>query len=148
MRLLLGISGLGILVGFFLPWIRQTEIINGAAGGSITNVRMLSGLDLIMRGHLSGTPVAWLLLVPALGLLVACVSMLGFRWSGQLAILSALGLIVYAGYILLRTFIGLTGFGLWLVAGSVGTTILSGVITTMIVRTRADRYKSWEKARK
>jgi hypothetical protein len=116
LRVLLGFSGLGLLVGFFLPWHVFSD--QGTPRG-------LSGLALATGPDVFGTPAALMFLVPALGVLLAVSSFMGFRFAGQVAVGSAAALLGYALVVLGRMLVEVTALGLWLVAG---TTLLSLVL--------------------
>jgi hypothetical protein len=135
LRVLLGFSGLALLVGFFLPWFR----VPGAEG---TQATLQSGYALMTSGDLAGTPALLLLVVPILGAVLSATAFMGFRFSGEVAVGVAVLLIVYALYVLLQVFVQHTGEGLWIVAGSTLVILLLGVITWMLGRDKGVRGKA------
>jgi hypothetical protein len=129
LRVLIGFGGLALLVGFFLPWLQVA-----GEGEALGTLQAQSGLTLAMRADLVGTPAPLLFLVPALGIVITAVSFMGFKWSGQVAVGVALGLIGYSLYVLLQMFVQHTALGLWIVSGSVFLILLLGVIAWMTGR--------------
>jgi hypothetical protein len=107
-RVLFGLCGALLLVGFFMPWF--------VAGTMIS----MSGLGLVfasgeMVGMLAGANRLLLIVVPVLGVLLMGGSILGKRVTRWLAV-GGSGLILLFGFIILvRFFISSTGLGMWLV---------------------------------
>lgn len=95
-----------------------------------------TGLALATSEHLVGSPAKLLFLIPGLGAALSAISFMGFRWSGQVAVLFALSLIGYALYILLHMFVQHTALGLWVVTGGTFVILLLGVIAWIIGRDR------------
>ena len=107
-RVLFGVCGALLLVGFFMPWF--------VAGTMIS----MSGLGLVFAsgevvGMLAGANRFLLVVVPLLGVLLLGGSILGKRVTRWLAV-GGSGLILLFGFIILvRFFISSTGLGMWLV---------------------------------
>ena len=107
-RVLFGVCGALLLVGFFLPWFIAGTMIS------------LSGLGLVFAsgevvGMLAGANRFLLIAVPLLGALLLGGSILGKRVTRWLAVVGS-GLILLFGFIILvRFFISSTGLGMWLV---------------------------------
>lgn len=137
MRALLGFSGLSLLVGFFLPWVRFPAT---AAEGDVPGVpeHFQNGLDLLLSNDIQGTSPAAILLVPILGALLSAASFMGFRYAGHTAMAVAVGMLAYGLYVLGSMFIQFTGYGLWTVAGGTFVILLLGVATYMLGR-RGDK---------
>lgn len=131
LRVLIGIGGLALLVGFFLPWLNVS--VPGAEGAPAT-MQAQSGLTLATSGDLVGTPAPLLFLVPALGIVLIATGFMGFKWSAQVAVGIAVSLIGYALYVLLQMFVQHTAMGLWIVSGSVFLVLLLGVVAWMTGR--------------
>lgn len=131
LRVLIGFGGLALLVGFFLPWL---NVPVPAVGDAPATVQAQSGLTLATSEGLVGTPAALLFLVPALGVVLTATAFMGFKWSGQVAVGVAVGLIGYSGYVLLQMFVQHTAVGLWVVSGSVFLILLLGVLAWMTGR--------------
>lgn len=118
-RVLIGATGLAMLVGFFFPWItRQLEQQGETA--------ILSGLALLQQETLAGTPPLALVLVPLLGTALAAVAFTGFRYTPHAAISVAIVLFGYAAYILFQLFTQFTGVGLWVTTGAAFLSLLLG----------------------
>lgn len=135
MRALLGFSGLSLLVGFFLPWVRYPA----TTGEHATPEHFQNGLDLMLADDIQGTASMAILLVPILGALLSAASFMGFRYAAQTAIGVAVGMLAYGLYVLGSMFVQFTGYGLWTVAGGTFVILLLGVITYMLAkRTESD----------
>ncbi|MFI5307144.1 MAG: hypothetical protein ACHQ53_07325 [Polyangiales bacterium] len=110
-RALLIAAGLGLVIGFLLPWFS----IGGAAS--------ISGLGLlVMRGEvvemMTGPHRVLLFAVPLLGAALLVAGFMGHRIALWIA-LSA-GIVVIGGgvYTLIRLFFDATGMGMWIVVVS------------------------------
>ncbi len=107
-RVMFGVCGALLLVGFFMPWF--------VAGTMIS----MSGLGLVfaggeMVGMLAGANRLLLIVVPLLGAILLGGAILGKRLTRWLAVVGS-GLILLFGFIILvRFFISSTGLGMWLV---------------------------------
>lgn len=135
LRIILGLSGLLLLVGFFFPWLRL-EGSDGAAN-------LVTGLDVVMGGDavvraLAGqdTQRYLLLLIPGFGVALTAVGFLGIRYSGQIAAVLGILIVGYGMVMMIIFFFQRTGFGLWMILGGAFIAILAGVVT--FVRTRVD----------
>ena len=132
MRALLGFSGLSLLVGFFLPWVRYPATTG--EGGVAVPEHFQNGIDLLTSDSIQGTTPVAILLVPIVGALLSAVSFMGFRYAAQTAIAVAVTMLAYGLYVLGSMFVQLTGYGLWTVAGGTFVILLLGVITYMLAR--------------
>ncbi|MBX3276119.1 MAG: hypothetical protein KF729_38055 [Sandaracinaceae bacterium] len=127
LRIVLGVAGLLLLVGFFLDWLK----IEGPQG-----TETVSGLGLVMADHPvirgligQGGQRYALLAIPAFGAALSAVGFLGVRYSGQIA--AALGVLIvgYGVVTVLVFFFQKTGVGLWLVLGGAFVAIAAGFLT-------------------
>ena len=119
-RVIVLLAGLGLLVGFFLPWLRFGE------------VAAVSGLSLMVSSGaavdaLAGPARGLLILIPACGAtLIAC-----SVWGPRAAVIAALGsgsVILFFGlFTLARIFIETVGSGMWTVVGSALLAIGAGI---------------------
>ncbi len=132
MRALLGFSGLAMLVGFFLPWVR-VPALEGA-----TDVHFQNGMDLVLAADIEGTPAALVVIIPILGGLLSAVAFMGLRYAAQTAVGVAVVIIGYALYVLGAMFVQNTSYGLWIVSGGTFLLLLLGVATWMLARRTAD----------
>lgn len=111
LRIGLGAAGLGLVAGFFLPWVRVGQLVT------------INGLGLAVTGgdvadQMSGPHRGLILVVPVAGiaLLVGAVrGSRGLAWGGLLSgfLIFAVGL-----YTLVLLFLESTGAGMWMVAAS------------------------------
>ena len=117
LRVLLGLAGLALLVGFFLPWLRIPPLID------------TSGLDLLLDdGDAIGATQRWLLLIaPVAGLIMTAVGFLGLRWSGRVAVGLGVTVILCGAVVLIVLFFRHTAVGLWLIFGGSFTAVISGL---------------------
>ncbi len=140
MRALLGFAGLALLVGFFLPWVRNPP---DQAEGAVT---FDSGFSLAFSTTgIEGTPGIAVLIVPILGALLSAIAFMGLRYAAQTAVGVAVGILGYALYVLGSMFVQHTGYGLWVVSIGTFLTLLLGVATWMIARRGADAPPEPEK---
>ncbi|HKU38683.1 MAG TPA: hypothetical protein VJR89_11065 [Polyangiales bacterium] len=106
-RSLIGLAGLGLLIGFFLPWMNW--------GDAVT----LSGFTLVVSSGVAVDAIAG----PSHGLLfivpIAAVGMIASaifapRAAAWVALLGGGSIILYGIYALMRFFLGSTGPGMWI----------------------------------
>ena len=114
------IAGLGLFVGFFLPWLRFGEF--AAVSGLSLMVSSGAAVD-----ALAGPSRGLLILIPACGAtLIAC-----SVWGPRAAVLAALGsgsaILVFGLFTLARIFVETVGSGMWIVVGSALLAIGAGV---------------------
>jgi len=107
-RVLFGLCGGLLLVGFFLPWF--------VAGSMLS----MSGLGLVfasgeMVGMLAGANRFLLILVPLIGALLLGGAILSHRATRWLAVGGSGVILLFGFVILVRLFISTTGLGMWLV---------------------------------
>ncbi len=121
-RVLLGAAGLGLVLGFFLPWVS----IGGAAA--------ISGLGLLVtQGELvdliTGPYRILLFAVPLLGsgLLVGALS--GHRITVWLALAAGIAVLSGGLYTVIRLFLSSTGLGMWVVVASALISLAVGLLT-------------------
>lgn len=137
LRVLMGIAGLTLLVGFFLPWFHFGPDL--PANFAIPALRPLSGFDLALRPDLAGTPSGMLWLIPGLGVALAIAAFMGFRYAPQLAVAIGTWCIGYSIYVLLKSFWQHTGAGLWVVAGGVFLVLVFGIAAWLSARHHGQR---------
>ncbi len=135
LRIILGVAGLLLLIGFFFPWLRLE-----AADGQFN---LVTGLDVVMAGDpvvraLVGqdTQRYLLLLIPVFGVALTAVGFLGIRFSGQISAVLGILIVGYGMVTFIIFFFQRTGFGLWMILGGAFIAILAGVVT--FVRARVD----------
>jgi hypothetical protein len=109
-RVLLGIAGLGLLAGFFMPWLRFGDMV------------VLSGFSLSASSGdavevISGRGRALLFMVPISALALMACAYTGHRISIWVALLSSAVLLAYGAFTIVRLFLASTGVGMWIVVG-------------------------------
>ena len=102
-RTLLVLTGVALLVGFFLPWF---DI--GLGGG-------VSGFSAARRLPTGASFTAMLWFVPLGGLAMIATAVSDLRYARLTSVLVGLALVGYAVVQTVRVFFATTGFGLWLV---------------------------------
>lgn len=109
-RVLLGLAGFGLLVGFFMPWVR------------FGNMVVLSGFSLSASSGdavevLSGSGRALLFMVPLSAVALIVCAYTGHRIWVWVALLTSAVLLSYGAFTVVRLFLQSTGAGMWLVVG-------------------------------
>lgn len=135
-RVLIGGSGLAMLVGFFLPWVQDTP----ASADAVATFS--SGLELLMQTDVAGTPPVAVIVVPVLGTALAAIAFTGFRYTAYVALTVSLLLFGYAAYVLFHIFMQLTGVGLWVTTGAAFSAMLLGAGTLLWMRRAADKARA------
>lgn len=120
-RVLLGLVGAGLLSGFFMPWLELGQMVS------------MSGLNLATTGgqaidSMSGPHRLIVFVVPIAGAGLLYAAVRGYRhieWLGLVC-----GCVIFGAgvFTLVRAFLGTTGAGMWLVAGSAMLAILIGTL--------------------
>lgn len=134
-RALIGATGLAMLVGFFLDWVRLDL---AADHGTV----MLNGLSLLSQESLAGTPSIAVIVVPVLGTALAAIAFTGFRYTAYVAIAVSVLLFGYAAYVLFQLFVAHTGMGLWITTGAAFLSLLLGAGTLLWTRRVAEKAKA------
>jgi len=107
-RALLAASGLTMLVGFFMPWLKIGSLLTISgfglvfASGDVVNV-------------VSGTSRFMLVVVPLLGILLSVGAILGHRLTPWVALAGATAILGFGFLRVLELFVTSTGLGMWLV---------------------------------
>ena len=136
LRIVLGLSGVMLVAGFFLPWIRL-EAINPERSARLAQTEaptFVSGLEIAVGGNTLITTVTaaapWevLFLIPLLGAALAAVGFLGNRWSGVIG--AALGVLIvgYGLVTVILLFFSTTSYGLWIVLGGAFVAVAAGTL--------------------
>jgi hypothetical protein len=134
-RALIGATGLAMLVGFFLDWVRLDL---AADHGTV----MLNGLSLLSQESLAGTPSIAVIVVPVLGTALAAIAFTGFRYTAYVAIAVSVLLFGYAAYVLFQLFVAHTGMGLWITTGAAFLSLLLGAGTLLWTRRVTEKAKA------
>lgn len=134
-RVLIGVTGLAMLVGFFFPWVRRELEAEG-------ETVLLSGLSLLQQESLAGTPPIAVIMVPVLGTALAAIAFTGFRYTAYVAIGVSVLLFGYAAYVLFQLFVQHTGLGLWITTGAAFLSLLFGAGALFWMRRAAEKAKA------
>lgn len=121
LRVVFAICGMGLLVGFFLPWFSVGELMS------------VSGLGLVfsdgqMVHMLSGSHRFLLFAIPALAVALVVGAVFGNRVVSWAAVGGGLLILGYGVYTLLRLFLSSTGPGMWLVIFSSVAALSLGLV--------------------
>jgi len=105
------LSGAGLLVGFFLPWVKLGALVS------------VSGLGLVFAegdvvSMISGSNRFLLFAIPLLAVALMVLGALGQKAASWVAAAGGVAILGYAVYTVLSLFLASTGFGMWLVAAS------------------------------
>ncbi|MCO4773442.1 MAG: hypothetical protein KDA24_25640 [Deltaproteobacteria bacterium] len=118
------ISGLALVVAFFLPWLEQTDI----------NLRTLTGLQIVLDGEMSSQTRAAVAAVPGLGIILLIAGYVGRRSALFVGLLAGISLIVVGAWQTLSYLAESIGTGLWVVAAASLLAVIGGIPWQRIVR--------------
>ena len=117
-RVLCGVVGVTLIVGFLVPWVQVTE----SSSGRIT------GLELAIDGATSGTPHVLLFLLPTIGLGLLVTGWWGRRRACMTGLVAAGVTILLGGaWQTLMYVAAAIGPGLWLVAACGFAALIGGL---------------------
>lgn len=111
MRGIVLIAGLGLLVGFFLPWLRFGEF--AAVSGLSLMVSSGTAVD-----ALAGPSRGLLIVIPGCGAALIACSLFGPRVAVLASLAAGLAILVFGLITLARVFIETMGPGMWIVTAS------------------------------
>jgi hypothetical protein len=110
----LTLIGASLVAAFFLPWIDL-------------GVASLSGFDLVRARHVELLTRILILGVPLTGLGLMAAAATGERRTRALAIVTGLGILGYTSFEVARSFLKITGYGLWIVLGCAVAALVTGL---------------------
>jgi hypothetical protein len=110
-RLVFATCGLGLLVGFLMPWITVGELVSVSGLGLVVS-------DGQMVSMLSGSHRFLLFAIPALAVVLVLGGVLGNRLASWAAVAGGALVLGYGLFTVIRLFLSSTGLGMWLVIGS------------------------------
>jgi hypothetical protein len=116
-NMVLGITGLALVVGFFMPWID----VGGLHG--------VSGWDMVCSEQLSLITRIILALCPLGGAVLALSAFGRSNKAAQLGLAVGAGVLGYTFYKLAYGFIKVTGAGLWMVLAGATVALAIGLLT-------------------
>lgn len=111
LRALVFVGGLGLVVGFFLPWLRFGEFA------------AVSGLSLMVSSGqavdaLAGPARGLLVLIPVSGGALIAASVFGPRLAVLAALVGGIVVLAFGFFTLARVFLETMGAGMWVVVAS------------------------------
>lgn len=111
LRALVFLSGLGLLLGFFLPWIRFGQFAS------------VSGLSLLVSSGqavdaLAGPARGMLILIPVSGGTLVAASVFGPRLAVVVSLVGGIVVLAFGLFTLARVFLETMGAGMWVVVAS------------------------------
>lgn len=114
------VAGLGLLIGFFLPWLRFGE------------VAAVSGLSLMVSSGtvvnaLAGPSRSLLVIIPVAGAALIASSILAPRLIPFVSLLSGLAILLFGLFTLARVFLQTVGLGMWIVVVSALVAMAIGI---------------------
>ena len=115
------LAGAGLLVGFFLPWVKLGALVS------------VSGLGLVFAegdvvSMISGSNRFLLFAIPLLAATLMVLGALGQKAASWVGAVGGVAILGYAVYTVLSVFLASTGFGMWLVAASTLVALSLGFI--------------------
>lgn len=114
-QLWMGIAGLALVFGFFMPWIDILGLVNA------------SGWDLVRDSHLGMGTRAVIGLCPIAGISLALAGFGKSRNADWVAVASGLGVLGYTGFKVAYAFAKITGWGLWLILAAGAVALVVGL---------------------
>ena len=118
------VSGVALIVGFFLPW-RQATALDSVS---------VSGLDIVLKGLMEPSTRYAVLAVPLLGITLLVAGYVGRRTALFVGLLAGLTLILVGAWQTLSYLAESIGTGLWVVAGASLLALIGGIPWQRIVR--------------
>jgi len=107
-RVVFGLCGAALLVGFFMPWFLVGQFLSMSGFGLVFTSGQLVGL-------LAGANRSLLIAVPLLGVLLIIGSVWGHRITSWFAAGGAFTLLAFAFISVMHVFLSSTGAGMWIV---------------------------------
>jgi hypothetical protein len=104
-------SGAGLLVGFFMPWVKLGALVSVSGFGLVF-------ADGDMVSMISGSNRFFLFAIPLLAVALIVLAVLGQRAASWVGAAGGVAVLGYAVYTVLSLFLASTGLGMWLVAAS------------------------------
>lgn len=127
LRVLQGLSGVGLIIGFFMPWIKLGETVS------------LSGFSLVLTGgleQLSPPSRGLIFSIPLIGLALLATAIKGFRGLGWAGLATGILIGLVGMYTLISAFLDSTGVGMWLVSGAALLAMGTGALALRLSKGR------------
>ncbi len=130
LRIALGTAGLLMVIGFFLPWLKLEDL------ATVSGMQLVIDDNPVIRALVGDDTQRWLLLViPGFGLALTAVGFLGVRYSGHIAAVMGLLIVLYGVITMILFLFQKTGLGLWLIV--IGAIVAVAAGTFAWARSRA-----------
>jgi len=110
-RAIVVITGVGLLIGFFLPWIRFADV------AAVSGLSLLVSSGTVVEA-LAGPSRGLLILIPVCGAALIACGIFGPRLAALAALASGLAIIGFGLFTLARVFVATVGTGMWVVVVS------------------------------
>jgi hypothetical protein len=115
------LAGAGLLIGFFLPWVKLGALVSVSGFGLVFAegdvVSMISGSNRFL-----------LFAIPLLAVTLMVLGVLGQKAASWVGATGGVAVLGYAVYTVLSLFLASTGIGMWLVAASTLVALSLGFI--------------------
>lgn len=111
LRALVLVAGLGLLGGFFLPWLSFGEF------AAVSGLSLLVSSGTVVEA-LSGPSRGLLVMIPVCGTVLVASGVLAPRLAPVAALASGVAILAFGLFTLARVFFQTVGLGMWLVVGS------------------------------
>lgn len=108
-RLAAGLAGAALLIGFLLPWLDV---------GGLFGATKASGLDMALEAKGVSVLRVVLVVVPVSGATLVAAALKGGVLAARVSLVVGLALLGFGIYQVGKSFLAVTGLGLWLVIGA------------------------------
>ena len=123
------VSGLLLVVGFFLPWRQATSM----------DPVSVTGLDIVLKGLMEPSTRYAVMAVPAVGLVLLVAGYVGRRSSLTVGLIAGISLILVGAWQILTYLAESIGTGLWIVACASLLALIGGIPWQRIFRAQHPR---------
>lgn len=123
LRAVLGLAGLGLVAGFFMPWVHFGELV------SVSGLALAVSSGQAVEG-MSGPHGGLILIVPLAGVLLLAGAIRGHRGIAWAALVCGFLIFAVGLYTLVRLFLDSTGAGMWVVAACAVVATAAGILQT------------------
>lgn|GEM_PF-2062043 len=118
------ISGVALVVAFFLPWIQATEF----------NLRTMTGLEILLSSDMTSQTRAAVSAVPSLGIILLIAGYVGRKAALFVGLLAGITLVLVGAWQIGTYLAESIGAGLWVVAGASLLALIGGIPWQRIVK--------------
>ncbi|MCA9574941.1 MAG: hypothetical protein H6726_17170 [Sandaracinaceae bacterium] len=129
LRILQAIAGVGLMTGFFMPWVTLGDMVS-VSGFSL----VLTGGDVVEQ--LSGPSRGVIFSIPLLGLALLSTAIKGFRVLAWAGLATGILILLVGLYTLITVFLDSTGMGMWVLIGAALLALGTGALAVRLSRPR------------